>query len=156
MGTTPTYNPKTVGTFSKQDEKRVEEKKRRPDSHRAVSWCELWRQPNGCWDSDNDGEFLLNVRNISSSAVLANAMVDVDTRYGIGLSPRIVNPGSGSDNLPFWFFGFGAIGVEELYGEDWNDYSHDAGDRLSQFSPQYFQNCARFLSGTLASLTGLQ
>jgi hypothetical protein len=108
------------------------------------------------WDSDNDGEFFINVRDISSSTLLANAMVDVNTRYGIGLSPRIVNPGSGSDNLPFWFFGFGAIGVEELYGEDWNDYYHDAGDRLSQFNPQYFQNCARLLSGTLASLAGLQ
>lgn len=108
------------------------------------------------WDSDNNGEFFINVRDIASSALLADAMVDVNARYGIGLSPRIVNPGSGSDNLPFWFFGFGAIGVEELYGEDWNDYYHDAGDRLSEFNLQYFHNCARLLSGTLASLAGLQ
>lgn len=108
------------------------------------------------WDSDNNGEFFINVRDISSSALLADAMVDVNARYGVGLSPRIVNPGSGSDNLPFWFFGFGAIGVEELYGEDWNDYYHDAGDRLSQFNLQYFHNCSTLLSGTLASLAGLQ
>ncbi len=108
------------------------------------------------WDSDNNGEFFINVRDISSSALLSDAMVDINARYGIELSPRIVNPGYGSDNLPFWFFGYGAIGVEELYGEDWNDYYHDAGDRLSQFNLQYFHNCARLLSGTLASLARLQ
>jgi hypothetical protein len=108
------------------------------------------------WDSDNNAEFFINVRDISSSALLSDAMVDINAQYGIDLSPRIVNPGSGSDNLPFWFFGYGAIGVEELYGEDWNDYYHDAGDRLSQFNLQYFHNCARLLSGTLASLAGLQ
>ena len=108
------------------------------------------------WDSDSNGEYFINVRDVSDSALLSDAMVDINARYGIPLSPRILNPGFGSDNLPFWFFGYSAIGVEEMFGEDFNNYYHETGDRLSQFNLQYFHNCARLLAGTLASLAGLQ
>lgn len=108
------------------------------------------------WDSDDDRRFMINVRNIANSIQLADRMIAVHGEYGIDVLPQIVNPGSGSDNLPFWYYGFGAIGVEELYGEDWNDYYHETGDRLNRFNLPYFHNITRLLVATVGSLAGIQ
>ncbi len=104
------------------------------------------------WDSNNDGRFYVNVKDTSSSRYLSERLLEVHDIFEFDLEPVLLNPGSGSDNLVFWYYGFGAIGVEEMYGEDWNEYYHTTGDRLEQFNLAYFEDCSRLLTGTLAAL----
>lgn len=104
------------------------------------------------WDSDNDGQFWINTKDIGSSVMMADKAVEVNQLYQIGLDPQVLNPGYGSDNIPFWSYGYSAIGVEELYGIDWNDYYHTTGDKLDKFNLPFFHGCAKIVIGTLASL----
>ncbi len=104
------------------------------------------------WDSDNDGKLWVNTRNIGSSVMMSDKVVEVNQVYQIGLDPQIYTPGSGSDNIPFWNKGYGAIGVEEYYGYDWNDYYHTTEDKLDKFNLPYFHRIAKMVIGTLASL----
>jgi hypothetical protein len=96
------------------------------------------------------------VRDTAQSAQIAELMLNIQDQYDIALSPQVINPGSGSDNLPFWYCGFSAVGIEEMYGSDWNDYYHTVNDRLAQFNLDYFYNCARLCITTLSSLAELQ
>jgi hypothetical protein len=104
------------------------------------------------WDSDNDGKFWVNTRDIGSSVMVADKIVEINQLYQLGLDPQVLNPGSGSDNLPFWYYGYSAVGVEELYGIDWNDYYHTTEDKLDKFNLPFFHGCAKIVIGTLASL----
>ena len=104
------------------------------------------------WDSDYDGKLWVNTKNIGNSVMMADKVVEVNQLYQIGLDPQVLNPGYGSDNIPFWNIGYSAIGIEELYGIDWNDYYHTTGDRLDKFNLAYFHCCAKMVIGTLATL----
>lgn len=108
------------------------------------------------WDSNDDGRFWINVRDTANSVVISDRMVSLHQQYNIGLAPQVLNPGSGSDNLPFWYFGYSAVGVEEMYGEDWNTYYHTAEDKLDKFNLTYFYKCSQLIITTLASLTEIQ
>jgi hypothetical protein len=107
------------------------------------------------WDSDDDMKLWVNTRDTANSVYLSDMTVQVNTSYQIGLDPQVLNPGSGSDNLVFWYFGFSAIGVEELYGIDWNDYYHTTEDKIDKFNLAYFHRCAKMVIGTLAALAEL-
>ena len=104
------------------------------------------------WDSNDDGKFYINVRDTAQSTQLADLMLNINDQYNIGLSPQVLNPGSGSDNLPFWFQGFSAVGIEEMYGSDWNDYYHTTNDQLAHFNMDYFYKCASLCISSLSSL----
>jgi len=104
------------------------------------------------WDSDDDGKLWVNTRDIGNSVMMADKAVEINNLYQLGLDPQVLNPGYGSDNLPFWYYGFSAIGVEELYGTDWNDYYHTTGDKIDKFNLPYFHGSAKMVTGTLASL----
>lgn len=104
------------------------------------------------WDSNNDGRFWVNVRDTANSVHISDRMVSLHQYYSIGLAPQVLNPGSGSDNIAFWYFGYSAIGVEEMYGEDWNDYYHTTEDNLDKFNLNYFHKCSQLIITTLASL----
>lgn len=104
------------------------------------------------WDSNNDGRFYVNVKDTSSSRYLSERLLEVHDIFEFDFEPVLLNPGSGSDNLVFWYYGFGAIGVEEMYGEDWNEYYHTTCYRLEHFNLAYFEDCSRLLTGTLAAL----
>lgn len=104
------------------------------------------------WDSDNDHTILINTRTEPNSFPLSDQALSVIEDYELDLVPMIISPGSGSDNLPFWFFGFSAIGIEEYYGVDWNDYYHTAEDRLDKFNITYFHESVKLAIGTIAEL----
>jgi len=108
------------------------------------------------WDSNNDGQFYINVRDTAQSNHIADRMVSIHNQYSVGLSPQVLNPGSGSDNLPFWYFGFSAVGVEEMYGSDWNAYYHTTNDRLAHFNVDYFYKCASLCITSLSSLVEMK
>jgi len=108
------------------------------------------------WDSNNDGQFYINVRDTAQSTQISNRMVTLHNQYHVGLSPQVLNPGSGSDNLAFWHFGFSAVGVEEMYGSDWNDYYHTTQDRLDKFNLDYFHKCAGLCITSLATLAEIE
>ena len=107
------------------------------------------------WDSDSNGVFLINTRDIASSYQLRDSILSINNYFQLGLSPQVVDPGSGSDNLPFWYYGFGAIGIEEDYFNDWNANYHTVNDRISEFNTIYFHKCAKVVIGALASLAGI-
>jgi hypothetical protein len=100
------------------------------------------------WDSNNDGEFRINVRDTANSVMLSDRMVSLHAQYDIGLAPQVYNPGSGSDNLPFWYFGYSAIGVEEMHGKDWNAYYHTTEDKFDKFNLTYFYKCSQLIITT--------
>ncbi len=108
------------------------------------------------WDSNDDGVFLINTQELGSSMTLTDVVIEVNDEYDIGLTPQVVNPGFGSDNLPFWANGFGAIGMEEDYFNDWNDYYHTTDDALDKFNLSYFLRCSRLIVGTAAQLAGIR
>lgn len=108
------------------------------------------------WDSNDDGRFWINVRDTANSAHLSNRMVELHNEYNIGLSPQVLNPGYGSDNHAFWRRGYAAIGVEEMYGEDWNDHYHLVSDRIEHFNMPYFHKLSQLTIATLASLAGVE
>ena len=107
------------------------------------------------WDSDDDHKLWINTKDIGNSIMLSDKALEVNAIYQLGLDPQVLNPGYGSDNRPFWDYGYGAIGVEEFYGTDWNDYYHTQNDKLNKFNLPYFQKCVRMIVGTLASITDL-
>jgi hypothetical protein len=51
--------------------------------------------------------------------------------------------------------GFSSIGVEELYGGDWNIHYHTTNDRFSNMNQMYFFKLSRLLAGTVAQLAVL-
>ncbi len=104
------------------------------------------------WDSNDDGRFFINVRDIGNSAYISDRMVQIHDNYNFGLSPQVLNPGSGSDNRPFWHYGFAAVGIEEMYGEDWNDHYHLSSDRIEYFNMDYFYKISQLVISTTASL----
>lgn len=107
------------------------------------------------WDSDNDGRFWINVRDTANSTHLSEAILQVREQYQFGLTPQVLNPGYGSDNLPFWAMGFSSIGVEELYGGDWNIHYHTTDDRFSNMNQTYFFNLSKLLASTVTHLAVL-
>ena len=104
------------------------------------------------WDSDDDRVLLVNTRDIADSYDLSDTFTLVNDTYDIGLDVQLVIPGSGSDNVPFWYYGYSSIGVEEYYGEDWNIYYHTVDDRLNKFNLEYFHQASEAVIGTLATL----
>jgi hypothetical protein len=105
------------------------------------------------WDSDDDGKFWINTHEEAAQSLhLSDRMVAIHDEFGLGLSPQVLNPGSGSDNISFWYGGYSAIGVEEMYGMDWNEYYHTTDDRLDKFNLTYFHQISRLVIATLASL----
>jgi hypothetical protein len=104
------------------------------------------------WDSNDDRVLLVNTDETADSYNLSDTFLLVNDYYDIGLSIQLVDPGSGSDNVPFWLRGYSAIGVEEYYGEDWNTYYHTVDDRLYQFNLEYFHSASKAVIGTLATL----
>lgn len=104
------------------------------------------------WDSNDDQVLSVNTGEVADSYDLSDTFVLVNDYYDIGLDVQLVDPGSGSDNLPFWWYGFSAIGVEEYYGGDWNAHYHTVDDRLHQFNLEYFHRASRAVIGALATL----
>jgi hypothetical protein len=107
------------------------------------------------WDGNDDGVTLINVREIGSSVEMANKAMALNSDYSINLSPQIIMPGSGSDNLAFWHYGIGSIGIEEHYGGDWNPFYHTSFDNISQFNISYFVKNAKLAVGVLADCSNL-
>ncbi|MEE9190283.1 MAG: M28 family peptidase [Candidatus Neomarinimicrobiota bacterium] len=103
------------------------------------------------WDGNNDGILFVNSREIGNSIELSDRVIEVNTNYSINLNPQVLIPGYGSDNLPFWAYGFSAIGIEEHYGIDWNPYYHNKFDNVSQFNMSYFHRNAKLSIGVLAT-----
>ncbi|MFC1785206.1 M28 family metallopeptidase [Candidatus Neomarinimicrobiota bacterium] len=104
------------------------------------------------WDSDNDRTILINTRTEPNSIPISDKALYVIEEYGLGLNPEIVLPGSGSDNLVFWYFGFNAIGIEEHWAIDWNDHYHTTEDQIDNFNIPYFHEASKLAIGTIAEL----
>ncbi|RKY92035.1 MAG: hypothetical protein DRQ01_06820, partial [Ignavibacteriae bacterium] len=103
------------------------------------------------WDGNNDSIVLVNTRDIGSSVDLSNRVFEINNNHSINLNPQVLHPGYGSDNLPFWYNGISAIGIEEHYGSDWNPNYHTIYDEFSQFNISYFYRNAKLSIGVLAS-----
>jgi len=106
------------------------------------------------YDSDNDGVGEIHTNSLASSQILKNKMVEVNTTYSIGITPSIINPGTGaSDHASFWNFGYGAILlIEEYYGGDFNAYYHTTSDRYTHFNLPYYLKMSKASFGTLATI----
>jgi len=114
------------------------------------------------WDGNGDGIVTLHARPIAQSLDLAQRLVDINTNYGIGLDPWIVNPGTpNSDHAPFWDYNYSSILIIEdyrrgAYPSDFNPFYHSLNDRIRVdgslvFNLPYFLRCARMCIGSLVS-----
>jgi hypothetical protein len=104
------------------------------------------------WDSNDDRVLLVNTGEVANSYDLSDTFLLVNNYYSIGLDVQLVDPASGSDNLPFYWRGYSAIGVEEHWEVDWNAHYHTVNDRLYQFNLEYFHSASKAVIGTLAML----
>jgi Peptidase family M28/Secretion system C-terminal sorting domain len=106
------------------------------------------------YDSDLDNVGEIHTNSLASSQNLKNKMVEVNTTYSIGVTPSIINPGTGaSDHASFWNHNYGAILlIEEYYGGDFNAYYHSTNDLLTHFNQPYYHKMSRLTFGTLATL----
>ncbi len=104
------------------------------------------------WDSDDDRTILINTRTEPNSISISDKAVYVIEEYNLELNPELVIPGYGSDNLPFWYFGYNAIGIEEHWEIDWNDYYHTTEDKIDKFNLPYFHEASKLAIGTIAQL----
>ena len=104
------------------------------------------------WDSNDDRTILINTRTEPNSIPISEKALDIVSKYGLELNPEIVLPGYGSDNLPFWHFGYSAIGIEEHWEIDWNNYYHTTEDKIDKFNFPYFHESSKLAIGTVADL----
>ncbi len=104
------------------------------------------------WESDGDPVVQIDQRKVGTSLQLARIVSDVNNALQIGLRVLPVYETTGSDFVSFWNRGFGAIGIEEHYGHDYNPHWHSTGDRIELFNNGYFHDCARLAIITLAAL----
>jgi hypothetical protein len=109
------------------------------------------------YDSDLDNVGEIHTNSLTSSQNLKNKMVEVNTTYSIGVTPSIINPGTGaSDHASFWNHNYGAILlIEEYYGGDFNAYYHTTNDKILYFNQPYYQKMSRLSLGTVATLADL-
>jgi hypothetical protein len=109
------------------------------------------------YDSDLDNVGEIHTNSFASSQNLKNKMVEVNTTYSIGITPSIINPGTGaSDHASFWNHNYGAILlIEEYYGGDFNAYYHTTSDKILYFNQPYYHKMSRLTLGTVATLAEL-
>jgi len=114
------------------------------------------------YDGNQDRVVTLHTRPVARSLDLAQRLVDINTNYGIGLAPWIVNPGTpNSDHAPFWDYNYSSILIIEdyrrgAYPPDFNPYYHTVNDRIMAadklvFDLGYFLRCAQMCIGSLVS-----
>jgi len=102
------------------------------------------------YDGNGDNVLLVNTRSDPPSEWLSNIATGVNTDFEVGLAVQIFILGYGTDNLPFWHFGFPAIGVEEHYRDDWNPWHHTTGERIFNFNLEYFEKAVKLIAGITA------
>lgn len=92
---------------------------------------------------------------VAASGAIADAFMDVNTTYGLGLVPEKITAGSSnaSDHASFWGRGYPAIlAIEDL--SDFTPLYHTTADRVSTLDQDYFMRFARAAVGTVATLAG--
>ena len=106
------------------------------------------------YDSDNDGVGEIHIRSIANSISLKDDMVQVNNTYSLGVTPSIINPGTGaSDQASFWNHNYGALLlIEEYYGGDFNAYYHSVNDLVAHFNQPYYLKMSQLSIGTIATL----
>ena len=109
------------------------------------------------YDSDNDGVGEIHIRSIANSISLKDEMVLVNNTYSLGVTPSIINPGTGaSDQASFWDRNYGALLlIEEYYGGDFNAYYHTLNDLLSHYNLPYYLKMSKLTLATTATLAQL-
>jgi hypothetical protein len=107
------------------------------------------------WDGNSDNVAEIHTRNIANSVALKDSMLMVNTNYSIGISPSVINPGTGaSDQASFWNHNYSAILlIENYYGGDFNPYYHTSNDLIAHYNFPYYHKCSRLSVGTLALLS---
>ena len=106
------------------------------------------------WDGNDDGLIEIHTKPVNNSLELADFSVNINSIYGLQLTPSIKNPGTPySDHSSFWDNGYSAIMlIEGYYSNDFNPYYHSVNDRISEFNLPYFHRCAQLAIGSLTSL----
>ncbi len=105
------------------------------------------------YDHNNDRLIEVHVRNIANSQNLANAIINVNSDYSLGMDPYIINPGTEySDQYSFWMKDISAVGLLEDEN-DFSPYYHSSSDLFSTFNMDYFLGNAKLGIGSLAYLS---
>jgi hypothetical protein len=90
------------------------------------------------YDSNNDMKMEIHTRDVKESNQIASKISKLNSFYGIGLSPSIVNPGStSSDHASFWNFNYSAVLLIESFA-DFNPYYHKQTDTIDKMNKTFF------------------
>lgn len=107
------------------------------------------------YDGNNDMVMDIHTRPVANSVDLALGAENINSTYGIGLTPVIKNPGSASsDHASFWPYNYGAIMLIESF-QEFNPFYHSTADLPSAVNDTMFLKISRLAMGTLASLAGV-
>lgn len=108
------------------------------------------------WDSNDDGKVDIVVDTSANSIQLADATIQVNGIYDIGLDPSIYKINLASDQWSFWHNGYKAILIiENRDGGDFNDYYHSKDDLLVHLNQSYLHNISKLSIAALASLASI-
>jgi len=105
------------------------------------------------WDGNKDNVMEVQCGSPAQNQALADLFIGVLSDYSIPLTPQkiISNPTGGSDHASFWDHNFPAIlGIEDF--QDFNDYYHTTGDRVTAFDTSYFFDFTRAAVGSISIL----
>lgn len=107
------------------------------------------------YESNDQDVVELHAGTGASSGAVADAFLDVNTTYALGLLPEklTTTSSSASDHASFWDAGYPAIlGIEDF--QDFTPHYHTVNDRVSTLDAGYFTRFARAALGTVAVLAG--
>ena len=105
------------------------------------------------YESNDQDVIELHAGTEPASGALADAFINVNTTYALGLTPEKITAGSttASDHASFWAVGYPAIlGIEDF--QDFTPYYHTVNDRVTTVDPGYFTRFAKAAVGTVATL----
>jgi hypothetical protein len=92
---------------------------------------------------------------VAASGAIADAFMNVNTTYGLGLTPEKLTSGStsSSDHSSFWGRGYPAILAIEDF-QDFTPWYHTASDRVATLDQGFFTRFVKAAVGTVATLAG--
>lgn len=109
------------------------------------------------YDSNDDGQYDIDVRNISNSYEIRDALIKAVADHELDLKEKVVDPGTpNSDHAVFWDQGYSAV----LLGEAWSvdDITpgyHSDSDKLGLFNIDYYWNMVKLCVAYTSTRAGL-
>lgn len=105
------------------------------------------------YENTNDSLALIHTKPVNQSVLLAQKLVDLNTKLEINLQLQVKNPGeTATDQQSFWLTGATAVGLTEDYDNDFNPNWHLFSDKLEALDSVYFTKVSQLAIGAICEI----